>query len=184
MKILGISFGGKNGNNDSLCKEALMGAQEMGAEVQFVHLLDWNIKPCTGCVACSRALVMGKGNLCSIKNDDLEDLIELILDADGIFIATPIFEKGGTGLLHTLNDRLGPRADKGMNIIGKQKFEENGGKYDDRWLKDKVISFIGVGGSDWMTLVESSCAMLAMTFAWKIIDNKVYSWSKNILMED
>ena len=28
MKILGISAGTRNGNNDSMCKEALMGAKE------------------------------------------------------------------------------------------------------------------------------------------------------------
>ena len=27
---------------------------------------------------------MGKGNLCSIRDDDMEALIELILDADGM----------------------------------------------------------------------------------------------------
>ena len=33
MKILGISAGTKNGNNDSMCKEALMEAKKLGAEV-------------------------------------------------------------------------------------------------------------------------------------------------------
>ena len=60
MKIVGVSLGTRNGSNDSMCKEALIAAQEMGAEVSFIHLLDWDIKDCTGCVACSRSLVMGK----------------------------------------------------------------------------------------------------------------------------
>lgn len=184
MKILGISFGGKNGANDSMCKEALMGAKEQGAEISFVHILDWDIKSCTGCVACSRSLVMGKGNLCTIK-DDLESLIELILDADGIFISTPIFEKGATGLFHTLNDRLGPRADKGMNLVGLKLANGGTGKpVDPRWVKDKVISFLAIGGSDWTTRVQTDTGMLALPFGWKIIDNKCYSWSKNIIMED
>jgi len=46
MKILGISGGSKNGTNDAMCREALMGAKEMGAEVEFIHLLDLNLKPC------------------------------------------------------------------------------------------------------------------------------------------
>lgn len=184
MKILGISFGGKNGANDSMCKEALMGAKEMGAEVQFVHILDWDIKNCTGCVACSRALVMGKGNICSLK-DDLEALIGLILDADGLVVVTPVFEKGATGFFHNLNDRLGPRADKGMNLIGMKIAEEGHGKpVDPRWVKDKAVSFISIGGSDWSTRVQTDTAMLALPWGWKIIDNKCYSWSKNIIMED
>jgi multimeric flavodoxin WrbA len=60
MKIVGVSLGTKNGSNDAMCKEALIAAQEMGAEVSFIHLLDWDIQDCTGCVACSRGLVMVK----------------------------------------------------------------------------------------------------------------------------
>ena len=40
MKILGISAGTKNGNNDAMCKEALMEAKKLGAEVEFIRLLD------------------------------------------------------------------------------------------------------------------------------------------------
>ena len=36
MKILGISGGMRNGSNDGMCIEALMGAKEMGAEVEFI----------------------------------------------------------------------------------------------------------------------------------------------------
>ena len=38
MKILGISGGSKNGNNDAMCKEALMGAKEAGADIEFINL--------------------------------------------------------------------------------------------------------------------------------------------------
>ena len=37
VKILGISLGTKNGSNDAMCKEALIAAQEAGAEVSFIH---------------------------------------------------------------------------------------------------------------------------------------------------
>ena len=37
MKILGISGGMRNGSNDGMCIEALMGAKEMGAEVEFMR---------------------------------------------------------------------------------------------------------------------------------------------------
>ena len=36
-KVLGISFGTKNGNNDCVCKEVLKGAQEAGCEVEFIR---------------------------------------------------------------------------------------------------------------------------------------------------
>ena len=44
MKILGISGGMRNGSNDGMCIEALMGAKEMGAEVEFIQLQNLHIE--------------------------------------------------------------------------------------------------------------------------------------------
>ena len=184
MKIVGVSFGTKNGNNDTMCKVALMAAQEAGAEVEFIHLLDWNIQHCTGCVACSRGLVMGKGNICTRK-DDFDAFRSILLDADGILFVSPIFESGASGLVHTVCDRFGPRMDRGMNIIGDQISKEMGGKgVDPRLLQDKVMSFVGIGGSDWACRVQTDHAMCAMSPAWKVIDNDFFSWSKDVIMHD
>ena len=38
MKVLGISFGTKNGTNDTVCKVALKSAMEAGAEVEFIQM--------------------------------------------------------------------------------------------------------------------------------------------------
>lgn len=184
MKIVGVSFGTKNGNNDTMCRVALEAAQQAGAEVEFIHLLDWHIEHCTGCVACSRGLVMGKGNICT-RRDDFDAFRSILLDADGILFVSPIFESGASGLLHTVCDRFGPRMDRGMNIIGDQISREAGGPgVDPRLLQDKVISFVGIGGSDWACRVQTDHAMCAMSPAWKIIDNDFFSWSKDVIMHD
>ena len=184
MKIVGVSLGTKNGNNDTMCRVALEAAQKAGAEVEFIHLLDWNIEDCTGCVACSRGLVMGKGNICS-RRDDFDAFRDILLDADGVLMVGPIFESGASGLFHTVCDRFGPRMDRGMNIIGDQISKANGGPgVDPRLLQDKVISFVGIGGSDWACRVQTDHAMIAMTGAWKIIDNDFFSWSKDVIMHD
>jgi multimeric flavodoxin WrbA len=184
MKILGISAGTKNGSNDAMCKEALLAAKESGAEIEFIRVLDLDIKHCTGCIGCVSSLMTGKGNRCVIK-DDFEWLLDKMLDADGIVLSAPIFEKGTAGIIRTLTDRFGPRMDRGNNIIACQIAEEKGGeKPDARILKDKVISFIGIGGSDWGTRVECDHAMLALTPMWKIIDNEKFQWSKKVIMED
>ncbi|SFM00392.1 flavodoxin family protein [Halanaerobium salsuginis] len=184
MKILGISAGRKNQKNDSMCKEALLGAQEIGADIEFIRLLDLDIKHCTGCIACVNALMSGKGNLCSL-NDDFNWLLDKMLDADGIIFSNPIFEKGTPGIFHTITDRFGPRTDKGINIIATKLAKENNNKIpDQRLLEDKVVSYIGFGGSEWVSRAHCDSAMQSLSPAWKIIDNDVFQWSTNAVMDD
>lgn len=184
MKILGISGGMRNGSNDGMCIEALMGAKEMGAEVEFIQLQNLHIEHCTGCTACVQSVLGGRGGKCVLK-DDFDWLLDKMLDADGIIFSTPIFEKGATGLFHTITDRFGPRLDRGNNIIGTKIAQETGGTVPDpRILKDKVISFMSIGGSDWVTRVQCDAGMLALTPMWKVIDNEVFPWSLSILVQD
>ena len=110
MKILGVSLGTKNGNNDTMCRVALEEAKAQGAEIEFIHLFDWDIKYCSGCVACSRALVMGKGMVCTQK-DDYKAFYEKMVEADGVLFVDPIFESGASGLFHAITDRMGPGHD-------------------------------------------------------------------------
>ena len=74
MKILAISGGTKNGTNDAMAREALMGAREQGAEIELVNLFDLNLKPCTGSMSIlvfplSRALLQASscsGHICPV----------------------------------------------------------------------------------------------------------------------
>ena len=54
MNPLGISYGTMNGSNDTMAKEALMGAQEAGAEIELIDAVILNIRHCTGCKTCVR----------------------------------------------------------------------------------------------------------------------------------
>ena len=184
MKILGISFGTKNGNNDTMCKVALEQAKARGAEIEFIHLFDWDIKPCTGCVACSRALVMGKGMVCTQK-DDFSKLYEKMIEADGVLIVDPIYESGGSGLFHLVTDRMGPGHDTGMLLMADGMLKEQGKEgLNPRIFQQKAISFVGIGGYDWAVRVETDHAMLAMSPGWKVIDNEFFSWCKDVIMQD
>jgi len=184
MKILGISFGSRNGNNDAMCKQALMAAKENGADIEFINMQNLHIEHCTGCIACVQGIFSGKGNFCALK-DDFGWLLDKMLDADGIVIAVPIFEKGATGLFRTITDRFGPRMDRGSNTIGAMIAKEHDGKeIDPRILQDRVISYMCIGGSDWATRVQCDTAMQALTPMWKVIDNEYFMWSKGIMMDD
>jgi multimeric flavodoxin WrbA len=183
MKVLGLSCGTLNGSNDAMCKEALMAAQEAGAEIEFSNLHQLDIKHCTGCKACVMGLFSGRGNACVIK-DDFQWLVDKMYDADGIVWAVPIFEKCAPGIFHTVMDRFGPRLDRG-NVMIAQKIAENGGKpIDPKYLKEKVVSFMGIGGSDWATRIQCDFNTMALTPKWTVIDNECFQWSLDIIMND
>lgn len=185
MKIIGISGGTRNGNNDAMCREALMGAECRGADVEFIRLLDLDLKPCTGCIACVGKIMSGRPSDCVIR-DDYEWLSNKLLDADGVIMVMPIFESGTPAIYHILQDRFsGPAHDRGMNFVCSQIAKDNGGPGPDpRIMQDKFISYIGIGGSDWATRIEADFEMFSMSPAWTTIDKKVFGWSKSICMED
>ncbi|MBQ1680990.1 MULTISPECIES: flavodoxin family protein [Agathobacter] len=184
MKILGISLGTKNGNNDTMCRVALEAAREKGAEIEFIHLFDWDIRPCTGCVACSRSLVMGKGMVCTVK-DDFHALYEKIIEADGVLFVDPIYESGASGLFHIITDRMGPGHDTGMMLMADGKLKEQGKEgLNPRYFRQKALSFVGIGGSDWAVRVETDHRMFALSPGWKVVNNEYFSWCKDVIMQD
>lgn len=188
-KIVGVSFGTKNGNNDCICKEVLRACQEEGCEVEFIRAMDLNIKHCTGCITCVKMLMSGRGNMC-IHKDDFDWLAFEMFKADGVIMVDPIFETGATGLFHTVMDRFGPRMDTGNNFISTKIAEKNiaegkpGKVPDPVIMSPKVVSYIGIGGSDWGTHIQSEHQIQSMTPAWKVIDNEWVPWSKTALMDD
>lgn len=185
MKVIAISGGTKNGSNDSMAKEALMGAQEAGAEVEFIRLLDLDLKPCTGCVACVGSLMQGGNGDCVIR-DDYAWLENKILDADAVVWVMPVFEKAAPAIMNIVQDRLcGPAHDTGINIVAG-KIAEHTGKSgpDPRKMKPLAVSFIGVGGSDWNTRFSCDMNLAAMSPMWRVIDDVVFEWAKSIIVQD
>ena len=167
-----------------MCRVALEAAKNEGAEIEFIHLFDWDIKYCSGCVACSRALVMGKGMVCTQK-DDYKAFYEKMVEADGVLFVDPIFESGASGLFHAITDRMGPGHDAGMMLGANfQMLEKTGQGLDPKYFRQKPVSFVGIGGSDWAVRVETDHAMLAMSPAWKVVDNEFFSWCKDVIMQD
>lgn len=184
MKILGVSLGTKNGNNDTMCRVALEAAKEKGAEIEFIHLFDWDIQYCSGCVACSRGLVMGKGMICS-RQDDFKAFYEKVVEADGVLFVDPIFESGATGLYHSITDRMGPGHDTGMMKMLDGKLKEAGKEgLNPRYFRQKALSFVGIGGSDWAVRCETDHAMFALSPGWKVVNNEFFSWCKDVIMQD
>ncbi|SFL71087.1 flavodoxin family protein [Pelosinus propionicus] len=181
MKILGISCGRKMSNTEILVKEALMGAQEMGAEVELIRLHDLHIKPCTGCNACVVNLFekSGPGD-CILKDDDFAFIDEKIMECDGLILGSPIYEKSPSGLLKVLNDRMGPSHDVAFRMIAKKIRNEKGittGRGpDERAFKPRAASLIAVGGSEWDNLALPMLHLFALPLQIEVVDKILVNW--------
>jgi len=100
MKVLGLVCSHrKMGNTEIAVKEALMGAQEAGAEVAMIRLTDYRIEPCRGCMSC-----VFKKVKCPIQ-DEAHVLCRTLVDYDALILGAPTYILGPTGLLKTLLDR-------------------------------------------------------------------------------
>lgn len=181
MKILAISAGRKMSNTEILLKEALMGAEEMGAEVELVRLHDLNLKPCTGCNACVVDLFerCGAGD-CVLRDDDFKFIDEKILECDGLIVGSPIYEKSPSSLIKILNDRMGPSHDLAFRMISKQIRQEKGiteGKGpDERSFKPRAASLIAVGGSEWDTLALPLLHLFVLPWQMRVVDKVLVNW--------
>jgi multimeric flavodoxin WrbA len=190
MLILGVSGGSPNGTNDAMAKEALMGAKEAGAEIEFIHLLSLNIKPCIGCVSCVTGpdgVINGGSGKCVLK-DDLAWFEDKYYDANGLIFVLPIFEKGIPGFFKCIQDRLcGPGHDIGMLTVAKKIHEQkgtSGGGPDPRAFNKRLASFISIGGSDWVNKASADMNLFAMTPMLKVIDDVTFDWAKSVMMDD
>lgn len=125
MKILAINGSHRVGQNtDYLINEALSAAAELGAETEVIELSEKNVEYCTG---CNRCLFKPE---CSIKDDDMEEIKQKMLEADGIIVASPDYFSNVSGRMKTFIDRTRP-----MHMVANQ-------------LKGKVAGCITMAGLD------------------------------------
>lgn len=101
----------KGGNSDLLCDQFINGAKEAGHQTEKVFLKEKNIKYCTGCGTCFNT---GK---CSRK-DDMAEVLEKMISADVIVMATPVYFYTMCAQMKTLIDRTCSR----YTEINKKEF--------------------------------------------------------------
>lgn len=89
----------RGGNSDTLCDEFMRGAIESGHAVEKIFLKDKTINYCTGCSTCSL-----KGKPCPQK-DDMSEILDKMLAADIIVMATPVYFYTMSAQMKTLIDR-------------------------------------------------------------------------------
>ena len=89
----------KGGNSDTLCDQFMKGAQEAGNEVEKLFLREKTIHYCLGCGAC-----FNSKQPCP-QQDDAAEVIEKMIAADVIVMATPVYFYTLNAQMKTLIDR-------------------------------------------------------------------------------
>lgn len=89
----------KGGNSDLLCDEFARGAQEAGNAVEKLRVCEHKIAPCRGCYFCR-----DHGGECVYK-DDMAAILQKMIDADVIVLASPVYFYAVNAQLKALIDR-------------------------------------------------------------------------------
>lgn len=92
----------KGGNSDLLCNEFMRGAKESGHDVEKIFIAQKKINYCTGCGVCNST------HKC-VQNDDMAEILNKMILADTIVLATSVYFYSIDGQLKTLIDRTVPR---------------------------------------------------------------------------
>jgi multimeric flavodoxin WrbA len=104
----------KGGNSDLLCDQLILGAREAGNEAEKIRLAEKKIGYCRGCWACQK-------NQKCIQKDDAAEILDKMIEADVIVMATPVYFYSMDAQMKTLIDRTCARyteiRDKEMYLI-------------------------------------------------------------------
>ena len=103
VKILGICGSPRRKSSYTALQAALEAAKAQGdVEVELVELRARNMKPCVHCNKCLR----DESDRCTVFNDDMTELYDKFYEADGVIIASQVYEMSVTAQLSTFFSRF------------------------------------------------------------------------------
>lgn len=115
MKVLAICGSPRpRGNTYHLLQEAVRVLNQQGIDTAYLSLHDKDIRPCLACEKCST-----EKNRCA-QEDDFNALYEIMAQADGFIVGSPVYFGSATPNLMALLDRAGYVARKGDNIFARK----------------------------------------------------------------
>ena len=89
----------KEGTSNTLVREFIRGAKEVGKEVEIIDLAHTDIHPCMGCDAC------GMNGDC-VQKDKGNEILNKILDSYAIVFASPVYYYNVSSQLKMMIDRF------------------------------------------------------------------------------
>ncbi len=103
MKVIAINGSpNKEGNTYGALKMVLKELEAEGIETQIIHVGNAPIRGCVGCNMCYK----NRNEKCVITGDDFNDFVQVIKDADGIILGSPVYYSGIAGTMKSFLDRL------------------------------------------------------------------------------
>ena len=104
MKVLAINGSPrKDGNTNDLINIVLDEIKKENIEVESLNLAGKKINGCIACMKCFE----NKDEKCNVKNDDFNEIIEKMKNADGIILGSPDYFGNVTTAMKSLIDRSG-----------------------------------------------------------------------------
>lgn len=89
MKLIAINGSPRtNFNTATLVKEAMRGAEDTGAEIEYLDLYKVSYRGCISCFMCKR--IDDESCVCQIK-DEIQPVFERIHEADALVIGSPVY---------------------------------------------------------------------------------------------
>ena len=92
----------RHASSNLLAEEFIRGAKEAGHTAEIIDAAHADLHPCTGCVRC------GYEGPC-VQKDDMADILDKMVQADVILLATPVYFYSMDGQMKTFIDRTVPR---------------------------------------------------------------------------
>jgi multimeric flavodoxin WrbA len=143
---------GAGSNTLRLLEAAMEGAAGAGADVQYFDITRQDIRYCIGCAKCYET------GSC-IFEDDYDEILGAMLEADGFLVASPVYINAITAQLKTLIDRM-------ADIVHCQKFR---GKY---------AAFVTTGGGG-----GTDCVLDYLGNAWQVFGADVVGGTAAVMAE-
>jgi multimeric flavodoxin WrbA len=101
MKVLVVNGSPHaNGNTATALEEMIKVFAAEGIETELVHIGNKAIRGCVACGSCGRT---GK---CAFDDDVANEIIDKILESDGLIIGSPVYYAGPNGALCAILDRV------------------------------------------------------------------------------
>ncbi|MGI6507801.1 MAG: flavodoxin family protein [Saccharofermentanales bacterium] len=166
VKILGLCASPRRGATEAVLRKALEAAKGFGCaiETEYVSLSNKRIASCCDCRFCIENQMW-----CQVK-DDMQEIFDLIIDADALLVASPVYVMSATPHLYALCSRMRPAIHVYPELF-----------------REKFISVIAVGGkrNGGQEITISNIHNLFMARGMNVVSNEsgyyagAHIWSKD-----